>query len=351
MAESIKSMKLLFITQKVDINDDLLGVYHDWIAKLAEKVEKINVICLFKGEYHLPSNVAVYSLGKEEGGSRPKYLKNFFRHIWELRRDYDSVFVHMNKEYILLGGLFWRLLGKKIVFWYAHYLINWQLRLAVLLSQKVVTSTKLACAIRSKKLEVIGQGVDTDYFRNLNYEKDHDKINLLFLGRISPVKNLETLIEALALFKQKRDDIFLNIVGAPTEKDGKYYEEMKNLISRLNLEGSIKFWGKVGHRETFKFYNQNDIYINLTPTGSFDKTILEAMACECLAVVCNKAFQNEIPPDFIFGENRANDLARKLEKIVKLPLAERSQIAKRMRQFIVEKHSIMNLVSNLIKQF
>src|SRR3972149_5992145 len=102
-------MKLLFITQKVDKNDDVLGVYHRWIEELAKKAERIHVICLYKGRVEMPGNVEAHSLGKElpglprrglikAGRSRLRYLWNFFRLIWKLRREYDVVFVHMNPE-------------------------------------------------------------------------------------------------------------------------------------------------------------------------------------------------------------------------------------------------------------
>ena len=58
-------MKLLIITQKVDINDDLLGFFHGWIAEFVRQCEQVTVICLQKGEYDLPRNVRVLSLGKE----------------------------------------------------------------------------------------------------------------------------------------------------------------------------------------------------------------------------------------------------------------------------------------------
>jgi len=43
-------MKLLIVTQKVDINDDVLGFFHDWIKEFAKNCEKVTVICLGKGE-------------------------------------------------------------------------------------------------------------------------------------------------------------------------------------------------------------------------------------------------------------------------------------------------------------
>lgn len=348
-------MKILMLTQKVDAGDDLLGVYHGWIRELSKKVEKINVICLYRGNHDLPSNVSIYSLGKEENRSKIKYLKRFFYYIWTLRRDYDIVFVHMNKEYVILGSIFWRCLSKKIVFWYAHYLIDWQVRISVWLSDKVITSSRFACKIKSRKLIVVGQGVDTEHFKNLNIESDKEKTSILFLGRISPVKNLETLIKALAIIKEKDDRIFLNVVGAPTEKDKNYLFKIKQLINDLGLFGYVKLWDKVSYLETLEFYNKNNIFINLTPTGSFDKTILEAMACERLVLVSNKAFLEIIPENYhnllIFKENEEKDLAEKINKLINLNNEEKQRIGKEMREIVAKNHGLGRLMENISSIF
>src|SRR3989338_1305456 len=116
--------KLLFITQKVDKDDDVLGVYHHWLEKLSKKVGEIKVICLYRGKVDLPLNVSVYSLDKESGQSRLKYIFRFYKHIFGLRKNYDVVLVHMNPVYVVLGGLLWKLWGKKIMFWYNHPMGN-----------------------------------------------------------------------------------------------------------------------------------------------------------------------------------------------------------------------------------
>src|SRR3990167_9977863 len=113
-------VKLLIITQKVDVNDDILGFFHGWLEKFAKKFSKLTVICLEKGEYVLPQNVEVLSLGKEAGKSRLKYIFRFYKYIFKYRDDYDAVFVHMNPEYVVLGGLFWKIMRKKILLWYNH---------------------------------------------------------------------------------------------------------------------------------------------------------------------------------------------------------------------------------------
>ena len=75
-------MKLLILTQKVDKNDTTLGFFHRWIEEFSKNYEKIIVICLYKGEYNLPQNVEVYSLGKERGVSKIGYVLNFYKYIY-----------------------------------------------------------------------------------------------------------------------------------------------------------------------------------------------------------------------------------------------------------------------------
>ena len=99
-------MKLLVITQKVNKNDSNLGFFHEWLLRLAGQVEKLTIICLEKGEYNLPDNVQVLSLGKNikyqisniKFICQLKYLFRFYKYIWKFRKEYDAVFVHMNPE-------------------------------------------------------------------------------------------------------------------------------------------------------------------------------------------------------------------------------------------------------------
>ena len=106
-------MKLLFITQKIDKDDDILGVYHEWAREISKNFDKLSVICLYEGKNELPEHIKVFSLGKERRRSRTLYIKNFFKYIWNLRDDYDIVLVHMNPAYVLLGWFFWKIKSNK----------------------------------------------------------------------------------------------------------------------------------------------------------------------------------------------------------------------------------------------
>ena len=350
-------MNLLVITQKVDKDDDILGVYHRWLEELSRRVERLSVICLYRGRVELPENVSVHSLGKETGHSRFKYLRNFYRYIWRLRKNYDVVFIHMNPEYVILGGPVWALLGKKIVLWYAHYLGTIRLRVAAFLSDKIVTSVREAFPFPSRKLAVIGQGVDTDIFKPTEKirRKKNSSFRLLFLGRISPVKDLETLLQAFQVIKESGGAFFLYVVGEPTDRDRTYGDKIRRMTTDLGLNPFVSFLGRVGHRETPAVYQSHDLFVNLTRTGSFDKSTLEAMACGTPVLVCNRAFLNIFPVDWhetmIFKEKDSADLAAKIIKIESLDREEKRAIVRGEREIIEANHSLNNLADRLLQVF
>ena len=60
-------MKLFIVTQIVDRNDPVLGFFIEWVRFLASEVESIELVGLKVGEYDVPENVTVHTLGKESG--------------------------------------------------------------------------------------------------------------------------------------------------------------------------------------------------------------------------------------------------------------------------------------------
>ncbi len=345
-------MRLLFITQKVDRSDDLLGVYHEWIKELALRAKQIHVICLYEGESDLPSNVFVYSLGKEIGRSRLKYLWRFFVYLWRRRSEYDEVFVHMNPEYVVLAGWWWRLTRKKITFWYAHYLKTWQLVIASWFADQILTSVTQAFPFSSLKVKAVGQGIDVERFCLVPRVRPSQPIRLLFVGRISPVKDLLTLIEAARELQSRQIPFVLNIVGEPGEKDHQYFDQVKLKISQAEIDDRVFWLRKRPNNQMPEIYQEHDLYINLTRTGSFDKTTLEAMACGCLVLTANQAFFDVLPAlwsdDHVFREGDPIDLADRISGLLGRDGLFWSQRGQDLRDIIVENHSLKRLMNKLI---
>jgi glycosyltransferase involved in cell wall biosynthesis len=189
-------MKILVITQMVDANHPVLGFFHRWIEEFAHHCDAVHVLCLEEGKRDLPKNVYVHSLGKERGASRLTRLTRFYLDIWSLRQEYDAVFVHMNPVYVVLGGMLWRLLGKKVSLWYTHGTVTTTLRMATLLTHTIFTASAGSFRIKSKKVQVVGHGIDTDLFKPLPipiHTPIHRNKSDLFLWVASLVSSVKTL--------------------------------------------------------------------------------------------------------------------------------------------------------------
>jgi len=352
--------KLLFITQKVDKDSDVLGVYHRWIEELAKRVEKINVICLYRGRVELPGNVRVFSLGKEKlvkmdrrrlpyGLARIIYILRFWKYVWRLRKDYDKVFVHMNPEYVVLAAKFWKLWGKKIFFWYNHPLGGLKARIAIMFSKVVFYTSPSAFAARYKKARQMPVGIDAEMFRRIP-DIQKKKNSILYIGRISPIKYLDVLIDAALMLDGENIDFTLTIAGAPGKKgEYEYQERIKKQAEPLTRKGKIIFIDSVSNYKIPAIYNAYEISVNLTPLGSFDKTIIEAMACESLIVTSNNAVAEVLPQSLCFREKDVSDLARALTGALQLSDEEKRNYGSQFRAYVIGKHDLDTLVTKLIK--
>src|SRR3989344_3744479 len=280
-------MRLLILTQKVAKNDPVLGFFHRWIKEFAKNFEKVTVICLEKDGYSLPANVSVLSLGKEDTMiyhsvlRRLYYICRFYKYIWQERKNYDAVFVHMNQEYILLGWKFWKLWGKKIYLWRNHAKGNILTDLAVLLSHKVFCTSPSSYTARFKKTKLMPVGIDTEFFKPDPAVLRRPN-SILFLGRIAPVKKVLEFIDWV-----KSTAYTATIAGPILSEDRKYGEEVKR-----KLNDKIKLIGPVSKAQAMKLYQSHETYANFTPAGSMDKTVFEAAASGAKLEVRNPDLKN-----------------------------------------------------------
>src|SRR3989344_5977211 len=194
-------MKLLIIAQKVDINDDNLSFFHRILEKFSEKLEKIFVIGLQAGEHHLPGNVEVFSLGKENGYSKFGQFIKLQRVLLKYLPQVDGVYCHMGSIFAIASFPLAKIFGKKLILWYAHGSLPWKLRLAEKLVDGIVTSSLAGCRLRSKKIKAVGQAIDTEFFKPVEVRPPEEvgprTIRILYAARLVPVKGHKTLIEAV----------------------------------------------------------------------------------------------------------------------------------------------------------
>ena len=333
--------KLLIITQKVDREDQLLGFFVEWLKEFAKHYDHIIVFCLERDNFDLPDNIRVISLGKDRKEPKFLWLWNFYANYWRLRREYDSVFVHMNPIWAVLGSTMWRIMHKKVVLWYTHKAVTLKLRIAEKVVSQIVTASPESFRIKSNKVLVVGHGIDTDLFCPDEAKKSSDGIiRILSVGRIAPIKGYETLIDAATILKNSGVVFSVTVIGEPAVKDDiNYLESLKLTIKSRGLTNAITFVGKVVNRNLPAYYQSHNIFVHMSQTGSLDKSILEAMACGTKVVSSNDASRVFLPKELTFSANDGKDLAEKILVANKVNFDG--------RQYVIDRHSLPRLISTL----
>jgi len=342
-------MNLLIFTQKVDAQDPVMGFFHRWLREFSGHFNKLTVVCLEAGQYDLPANVCVLSLGKEKRRSRWAYVLNFYRYIWVERWNYDAVFVHMNQEYVLLGGLFWLMAGKKVYMWRNHHAGTILTDLAAFFCYKVFCTSRYSFTAKYKKTVLMPVGIDTDFFTT-RAEKTRIFRSILFLGRIAPVKKPDLLLGALTQLKKQNVEFTTSIYGDALLVDREYYENLKTTVSEAGLNEIVKFYPGIPNEKTPEVYNSHEIFVNLSSSGMYDKTIFEAMACGCLVLASNENLRGLINDQFIFKEGDREELVNKLKDILNLDDSTKNGYGMGMRGLVQDKHSLKELAERLEKE-
>jgi len=342
------------ITRKVDLKDaSPAGFTYNWVKKIGEKLERLYVITWQKSDRgDLPKNIKIISLPDN------KFFKIFVLQFKLLKflPKVDGVFCHQNPEYTILVAPLAKIFRKKIVSWYTHKAINWRRRLMELFTDKILTASdkSFRSPIFPKKVLITGHGIDTGRFRPLNNKQD-PKFIVLSVGRISLVKNYETFIKAIEILsKQKKiNNLEVRIVGGfALKKDKVYFREIQQLVKDEKLEEYVKFLGPVPHSEILSYYQNCDLFVNLSQTGSVDKTVLEAMACERLVLTSNEAFKDILKDErLLFEPKNPQDLSQKIINLMNLSEENKKEIGRRLRKKVVDNHNLDKLVKKILANF
>lgn len=393
-------MKLLITTQKVDETDHNLGFFTRWIEEFGKHASHVTVICLEEGEHHFGTNVSVLSLGKEKNNSpacaeaasasrqfsrlrrafclcatrrqvggqaifppapgqlrragnfqsiftvpifrKSKYAWRFLKYLWRERRDYDAVFVHMNPEYLLLGGILWRLLKKKVGFWYTHQSKRF-LKSALFLADHVFTPSEDSFPIRTKKTRVVGHGIDTELFAPRAHSSLANPPLILSDTRLAPSKHVERTLEISKELGKLGVAHAIHVIGsAITKQDREYEKELRGRIQREHLP--VSFLGGVPFRKVPDYYGKADIFINHANVGALNKTVLQAMTMNLPVFTSNESYRG-ILPDAQIVPGEAGVFAAKIQEFLQKPFPVV------YRERILRDHSLQALIPKILRYY
>jgi 1,2-diacylglycerol 3-alpha-glucosyltransferase len=162
---------------------------------------------------------------------------------------------------------------------------------------------------------------------------------ILFVGRLSPEKNIAGLIRAFAFFKQKAPDAELWIVGEGPSK--------KHLIHEadvLGISAHVKFLGTIPHSEIGSYYARAHLFILPSWTETQGMVAIEAMYYSLPILVSGQIVSaQDLVEDgqngFLINPASASDMASKMGRIYESPNLARAMGLKsesRSRDFRTE---------------
>ncbi len=346
--------RLLIFNLVTDADDPILGFTTDWINALAARCGWVDVITMRTGRVQVADNVRVYSVGKERGYSEPRRAWEFYRLLLSLLRQhhYTACFAHMQQLFAVMSWPLLKLWGVPITLWYAHKATGPLLVIAEKLVDHIVTASPESFRLPSRKMKVIGHGVDSQRFQR-SEDSPADPWTLLSVSRIAPVKRLDVLIDGLHLLHQRGlTRTRLRIVGSVDGADQPYAQQLQAQALRLGLMDAVTFAGAVQHHQVAGEYQQAAIMVNLSATGAVDKAVLEAMACETPVITANEAFQTLLArwgDQLLLDAPTAEALADRTAALLEQSPEQRQQLGAELRQAVLHQHSLNRLADTLIR--
>ncbi len=146
---------------------------------------------------------------------------------------------------------------------------------------------------------------------------------LLFVGRITPSKNLESLIDAVAILRERFPTVVLGIVGK--ESDPTYAGRLRRQVNRNGLDAAVLFTGVVSWDDLARLYKACDVYVTPSLWEGFLRAEAFAMGKPMVAydVAANPDTIRDGENGLLVKERTASALARALGVLLGEPDAAR----------------------------
>lgn len=344
-------MNLVLFNFESNKNSQALAFALDWVNEISKNVDKLYVVSLRCGEYKVNDNVKVYCINQDKKNRIQTIISiwKILKEIHKKDKEISGYFVHMAHYFVPFIYPFAKLYKQKILLWYAHKSVPLTLRIAGILADKIFATSSQSMRLQTNKFEAVGHGIDTTN-RFIFKDKFRDKIkNIATVGRISKVKNIDMIVDAF--LSLERDDLCLYIVGdALAGDDDIYLANIKKTIPK-KYEKNIIFTGSISFEKLPEIYNDIDLTINVSDTGSLDKAIIEPMAMGIPIITSNdsaKQIFEHLDTKGIY----LLDTKEKLKTVLKKVVLENKEFDRLvLREEVVQNHSLGRLAKKIVGEF
>jgi len=142
----------------------------------------------------------------------------------------------------------------------------------------------------ARKIVIIPPGVDVSRFYPISADEAKEFIGappcehmLLYVGRIEPLKGIDTLIKALALMRQNGVYVCLSVIGGEMENGAEDVNaemtRLKSMREEAGVNDLVTFLGQRSQDTLPYYYSAAEAVVVPSFYESFGMVALEAMAC------------------------------------------------------------------------
>ncbi len=130
--------------------------------------------------------------------------------------------------------------------------------------------------------KVIANGIKIPEIYSAHRPRRTNRLRLMYIGRIHPIKGIENLVAGLGLLKDL--NYRLTICG-----NGKaaYIDAIKALCTKSGIDDRVRFVGHLPEHERNKMLVDSDVCVVPSHTENFGMVVAEALACG-VPVICSK---------------------------------------------------------------
>jgi len=258
----------------------------------------------------------------------------------------------MQERFALLAAPLLKLKHIPVTLWYTHPHTPLALRAAIRTVDRVITADSSSCRVRTSKLLATGHGIDTDRF--VPAFCDRSRFRVVAVGRVTPMKRLELLVDAAARVQSGLTQALeVRLIGPTDTSDTDYEAALRRRAFEMGIASQVNFVGPLGIEELIAEYQAADAVVSLTGRGSFDKSAIEGMSCGLPLLTMNPAFAPHLLAAGMPGpieDGNAEALGQAMGRLADVPVEERRRWGLALRAEVIRAHSLQRLADLLVDQ-
>lgn len=336
-------VRLIFITQRVDPDDPVLGATVAKLRALAERCDELVVLTDSSIPGALPENCRVRTFAaRSRLGRGIRFGLSLAAELARRPRP-TAIVAHMCPIYAVLAAPLARPLHVRVLLWYAHWSHTRTLELATRLSNAVVSVDTRSVPVSSTKVVGIGHGIDLRQFPCAPRQTG-DGLRAVVLGRYAETKGIEAVVRGVALARAQGTEVTLRCHGpAITAGEESDRARLSQLVGELGMGDAVTIGGPIPRSDVASMLASADVLVNNHRSGAPDKVVYEACAACRPVLVSNPLFDellDDLEPRLRFPVDDAVALADRFATLADLDAESREKLGAELRRRVADRHSV-----------